>query len=241
MSWQASKYVWENSKQTGGMKLTLLAIADFASPQNGWTCEAAIETIAEMVGVSDRQIKKNLKALEDAGELNVSRNIGRGNTNIYSLLPLVKGEPQDIKGEPQDTLNEQEKVNSSTEKVNSRVVKGEPQDTQTNITKKQYIYAHPQPEKISELITAISQTVKTAYGPGINEDEFESAAYAVLGWDATPDRVTGFGDWWKANGYYKGKPALKSFLDEFCNYLDGIKNGTPQNALNGALNGLRGV
>lgn len=108
--------------------MTLLAIADFASPQNGWTCEAAIETLADMVGVSDRQIKKNLKALEDCGELVVERQIGRGNTNQYSLKPLIKGEPQ-------DTLNEQEKVNSGTEKVNSGVIKGEPQDTQTNRTK----------------------------------------------------------------------------------------------------------
>ena len=128
MSWQASKIVWEKSKQTGGLKLTLLAIADFARPENGWTCEASIETLAKMVGVSDRQIKKNLKALEDCGELVVERQIGRGNTNQYSLKPLIKGEPD-------DTFYEQEKVNSSAEKVNSGAVKGEPDDTQTNITK----------------------------------------------------------------------------------------------------------
>lgn len=134
MSWQASKAVWRSSKQTGGLKLTLLAIADFASPQNEWTCEAAIETLAEMVGVTDRQIKKNLKALEAAGELEVCRQVGRGNTNVYSLSPLIKGELEDIKGEPEDTINQPEKVNPSTEKVNSRVLKGEPEDTQTNIT-----------------------------------------------------------------------------------------------------------
>lgn len=128
MSWQASKIVWENSKQTGGLKLTLLAIADFASPGNGWTCEAAIETLAGMVGVSDRQIKKNLKALEGCGELVIERQIGRGNTNQYSLAPLVKGELE-------DTFYQQEKVNPSTEKVNSGVIKGEPEDTQTNRTK----------------------------------------------------------------------------------------------------------
>ena len=127
MSWQASKIVWENSKQTGGLKLTLLAIADFASPGNGWTCEAAIDTLAGMVGVSDRQIQKNLKALEDRGELVVERQIGRGNTNQYSLKPLIKGELE-------DTFNNTEKVNSSTEKVNSRVIKGELEDTQTNLT-----------------------------------------------------------------------------------------------------------
>ncbi len=82
-----------------------------------------------------------------------------------------------------------------------------------------------------KLLPCLVKAVKTPYGAGVNEDEFEQAIYTLIGWDVTPEQVEGFGEWWKTNGHYKGLPALKSFVAEFRNYLSGVKtnqgNGKP--------------
>lgn len=123
MSIEVSKMVWANSKQTGGLKLTLLALADYCRPENGLKCWPSIPTIAEMVGTNERQIKRNLAKLEELGELIILRNVGRSNTNLYDLSPL--------KGVTDDTISEEEKVSSETEKVSSETIKGVTDDTQT--------------------------------------------------------------------------------------------------------------
>lgn len=237
MSWQACKHVWNNSKQTGGLKLTLLAIAEHATEKNGWTCCASIETLAGMVGVSDRQIKKNLTKLEELGELQIDRNIGRGNTNIYNISCLIKGEPEDIKGELQDTFYDSEKVNHSTEKVNSRVIKGEPQFTQTNITKKEpkeYIRTGTATDdQIMPLIEALKKISKQTYTNG-RHSEFDDIALTLYGWDATPKEVESFGIWWESNCWYKppSKASLKTIVDEWQKFK------RSPNSKNGHTNGI---
>lgn len=131
MSISAYQLVWQNSEQTGGMKLTLLALADFAN--GDLICWPSIKTIARMVGVSDRQIKNNLLALEEAGEIAIERQVGRGNTNIYSLKPLLKGEAQGVNSEAGFTIIEAEKVKPSTEKVKPSTIKGEAHFTRSII------------------------------------------------------------------------------------------------------------
>ena len=73
------------------------------------------------------------------------------------------------------------------------------------------------PEPVANLITAIASVVKTPYGPGVNEDAFQQAAYALVGWDVSPDEVARFGPWWSEHGHYEGMPALKSLLTEIRN------------------------
>jgi len=129
MSIEVYKSVWQNSKQTGGLKLTLLALADYCGQDNGYKCWPSIPTLATMVGTSERQIKRNLAQLEESGELVVLRNVGRANTNLYDLSPL--------KGDTHDTISVKEKVTSKTEKVTSRVIKGDTHVTQTVRTVKE--------------------------------------------------------------------------------------------------------
>jgi hypothetical protein len=88
---------------------------------------------------------------------------------------------------------------------------------------KKHIYAHPREEPIEEMMSVIAGVVKTPLGPGINEDEFESAAYTLIGWEVDPVDVFGFLEWWDAYGYYQGKPALKSFLSEYQNFKAGVR------------------
>lgn len=113
--------------------MTLLALADYCRPENGTKCWPSIQTLAEMVGTSERQIKRNLAALEESGELVILRNVGRSNTNLYDLSPL-KGDIDDIKGDTDDTIYETEKVTSRAEKVTSRVIKGDMDVTRSVIT-----------------------------------------------------------------------------------------------------------
>lgn len=95
-------------------------------------------------------------------------------------------------------------------------------------------YMHPLPDAVQEMMSAIAGVVKTPLGPGINEDDFEKAAYALIGWEVDPVDVFGFVDWWDAYGYYQGKPALKSFLAEYQNFKAGVRPET-KTAANGRL------
>lgn len=82
-------------------------------------------------------------------------------------------------------------------------------------------YEHKENQAIRDIASKIAQVVKEPYGFGINEERFESAASVVMDWGAI-DSIDGFSKWWEKNGHYEGKPALKSFLNEFQNYLSGV-------------------
>ena len=70
-----------------------------------------------------------------------------------------------------------------------------------------------------EMVSAIAGVVKTTLAIGMNSDDFERVADALIEQDMTPDQVARFGKWWKRNGHYEGKPALKSLLGEIKNVI----------------------
>lgn len=78
------------------------------------------------------------------------------------------------------------------------------------------------PEPIQELITALAGVSKTPHWPKTEQD-YTDAAYCLLGYNATAADVPGFAQWWNANGYYTGRPALKTILDEWKSYTGGVK------------------
>ena len=84
--------------------------------------------------------------------------------------------------------------------------------------------AHAENTPPNEVMSAIACVVKETLTAGFNEDKFENAAHAIIALDAI-DMIPGFADWWKQNSYYNdnGKPALRTFLDEFQNYMDGVE------------------
>jgi hypothetical protein len=79
---------------------------------------------------------------------------------------------------------------------------------------------HPDPPQIAEIKTALSTVSKTPFWEKTFED-YDQAAYMVAGWDCTAADIKDFAKWWKApgNGHYQGKPALKSLLQEFPNFI----------------------
>lgn len=139
MSIEAYQAVWSyrgNGFKTN-LRCTLLALAEFASKHNGYTCSASIATIAEMLDTETRQAQRNLADLESLGLITIRQNCGRGNTNIYDLSPIMA-----LKGVTHDTFSDketlssmtpisEEKVSSRTQKVSSRTVKGVMHDTLT--------------------------------------------------------------------------------------------------------------
>lgn len=80
------------------------------------------------------------------------------------------------------------------------------------------IYTDPDRESIAELKTALSEVTKTPQM--FHENDYDKAAHNLEAWKASPEAVRGFSSWWKTNGHYAGKPALKSLLNEWPNYCD---------------------
>lgn len=88
------KRVWSQSKAKGSHKLTMLALAELSNEKTG-RCDPSHETLAEMVGVTTRQIRKILVDLESAGEIEIVTRRGRSHTNQYNIL-LEIGTPVPI-------------------------------------------------------------------------------------------------------------------------------------------------
>lgn len=243
MSFEAYEAVWsikatKELKFTGGLRLTLLAIAEFASAKNGYTCEAAIGTLAEMVGTKPRQIERNVRELEGMKLLTTQINRGRGNTNVYCIAHLIKPVTQDGKpvtegikpvthdgfpianDTPLTTGNLSPMTGFSEENLSSGAVKPVTHDTQTIYNQKNNIYIHPDDEPIAEIKTALSVVSKTPFWTE-TENNYDQAAHMIAdNWHCTAVDVKAFGKWWVGNGHYKGKPVLKSLLQEFPNFLE---------------------
>jgi len=89
-------------------------------------------------------------------------------------------------------------------------------------------YIEPDAPEIVEIKTALSKTTKT--NQEFNQDEYDKAAYALFGYDATPDQIDGFMAWWETNGGYTGKPALKSLVNNWTSYREGLTVAPKVNA-----------
>lgn len=75
MSVLASTWVWQHSESTGNARLVLLAIAD-AADQHGENAWPAQQTIADMVRVSVRTVRRLVADLVELGELEVEVHAG---------------------------------------------------------------------------------------------------------------------------------------------------------------------
>ena len=208
-------------------KAIALAYADHAH-DDGSHIYPSVKYTAWKTGYSRRSVQAATKSLVESGIL-VSVGLGPNKTNHYKMdfskLPQrppfrggAKSAPHAI-GDNQGVQNLHGGVQPLREGGATTAPKSlykpsyEPSE--------EYIYdAHEENDNLKTIAASIACEVKTPYGAGFNEDKFEQAASIVMGWGAV-DSISGFAEWWKSNGYYSGKPALKTFLDEYQNYLDG--------------------
>lgn len=222
MSIEAYRAAWANSNEiNSGAFLVLLSLADHANDCGH--CWPSIARIATMTKLSERQVKRHLQALADQNIITIDYGDGRGNTSKYTILGTRKGDIHDQKGDADDTLLDQERVTSEAERVTSMTVKGDAHVTRSIKNHNNHqIYIAPDPEPIAAIKTALTTITKTPLWAKTEED-YDQAAYLILGYEASPDDIKAFGKWWITNGHYKGKPALASLLQEFPNYLQARK------------------
>lgn len=77
-----------------GERLLLLALAEHI-PDTGHTCWPAVETLAGLVGVGNRQVQRIIRDLEDRGAIITHQGRGRGHTTLYGLLVGLSEEQRD--------------------------------------------------------------------------------------------------------------------------------------------------
>ena len=90
MSVQATTWVWEHSQSEGSTRLVLLAIADAANRDGKRSFQSA-ETIARMCKMSSRTVRRQIKVLQELGELEVEGRSGFHGTNSYRIVGVSSG------------------------------------------------------------------------------------------------------------------------------------------------------
>ena len=121
----------------------------------------------------------------------------------------------------------QEKPSNETPKVTEESPDSDEPVTErnTDIDKdKENIYiganAPASDNQINPIVTALSQISKTTLWAK-TEKEFDDAALIVFKAGATPQKIIDFGKVWGKHGYYSGKPALTSVVNEFPRWISG--------------------
>ena len=92
MSIKVMSRVWEHSKQSGGAKLVLLALADFANDEG--SCYPSIPTIARKANMCERNVQYIIRKLIKDGELRIEKEGGwdkQGRAWAHEYRVLVKG------------------------------------------------------------------------------------------------------------------------------------------------------
>ena len=153
MSVRTITRVWEYSHQSSTDLLLLLAIADHADDDG--VCWPGISRLAKKTRISERQTIRNVEKLARRGEIFLSRQCGRGHSNLYFItaglsqdeieqtlrgrfelgeeaVKLANSITGLLKGDTDDTIYDKKKVTSSTlkgdiqyKKVTSSTLKGD--------------------------------------------------------------------------------------------------------------------
>lgn len=197
---------------------------------NGKDSSPSMETIARKARCHKNTVLNWIPKLEEMNVLRVERfGKGRGSWNRYTLLVPINAENGTSNGTTHDVPKTDLLVQELSDKIDLLVQvmvhNGTTQDVPDTKDTKENIYIHPEPDEIVALETAVSQISKTPKWEKTQE-EYTSAAYTLLGWDATPSDIAGFGVWWQKNGYYPGKPALSSLIGEWQNYASGLNKAS---------------
>lgn len=139
MSHQARDAVWEHSKASGSALLVLLCLAEHGNESQGHKSWPGIERIARRTRLTERQVKRHLKALRASGELHVELQSGRSRTNEYWLI--LPGLPSSPHGYSKGLASATKSLASATKglegdiqgqtKVTSKAAKGDISATQT--------------------------------------------------------------------------------------------------------------
>ena len=76
-------FVWDGFPASGSEMLVMLALADWCNDEGG-SLHPSMRAVAEKVRVSEKQARRIVRGLEEAGYIKVV-----GNANV--LIPLISG------------------------------------------------------------------------------------------------------------------------------------------------------
>lgn len=97
MSVQAITWVLEHSESRLGDRLVLLSIANHINSDSGVTW-ISVKTIAKESRMSDRQVQRALKRLEESGELEIDRNSSKNGTHVYHIRGMTNCQGDKLSG-----------------------------------------------------------------------------------------------------------------------------------------------
>ena len=171
--------------------------------------------IAWRLRLEENELCSQLEALEKVGVLDVR--------------PFTNGQPRwyvTNYSKRQQPVSGAERVRQSRQRSKDSKEKREDIYIDTNVTQtlhetlhKRYMFRYTIPEPVNAMIMAIQPIVKTALTSS-TEEQFVDAAYALIGWGATPADMEGWPEYWEKNCYYSTKTmaSLKSMVDGYRDY-----------------------
>lgn len=225
---------------TGNTRLFLLSVAEFI--QDGrHTCWPAVSTLADMIGVSERQVQRIARALEEDGAIVAEIGRGRKHTTIYGLLVGLSEEEKtavirDVKGDiAMSPINNgkgdikhdiamspliPEKVTFEAEKVTYSAIKGdiamspEPKGTEKR-TEREHVESDPLFGVMFESIARICQ-IDLKLCTKTQRLQVAQTSKALRKAGKTPEDVPKVETWWYRVDWRgkKGEPPRPAQLQE---------------------------
>lgn len=209
-----------DNRLTDSIHRTLTVIGIFGN-REGW-CWPGQGTLAKMRGVSRQTISSHIKALTELGYLNIHPRYDEETGAQKSNMMQIK-----FDFEPDLTGGVKSKAlqgGTSPRLYTPLQAQGFTHNALSNTTMNG-IDAHNKiatDSVILPLIDALKPVSKEVYTES-RHNRFDEAALTLFGWDATIEQISGFGQWWKVNGWHDDKPALKNILDSWLDYKNGSK------------------
>lgn len=225
-------------------KAVLVALADHAS-NDGRKVFPAVDRLQKKTSYAERTVRRALSDLRDMGLIHVVREAKYHRPTEYALdLPEMQSRqdrpardaPHDLPESPPDLPESAERPARDAPKPPYNPQ--EPPEGKYNgraeggvngheLSPERHPYGEGQ-QKHEEVRAALDRITKTKYSSHMNGEQFDSFASTLVQDGVTVDEVEGFLPWWEKQGYYSGKPALKSVTDEWGNYHSDPNGSAPE-------------
>lgn len=199
-------------------KYVAIAYADHAA-HDGTSIFPSVGMVSWKTGYSERSVQSITKKLIKKGILIPCGQHPRYGTNMYRIDINRLPERTPYRG-VQNLQGGAEFAGGGVQNATKGGANSAPKPSLNHQVNHQNKYIEPDPDKIVEIKTAVAGISKTPLWFE-TEEQYTNAAYALAGWEASIEQIEKFPEWWRSNGHYSGKPALKSILGEWRNYTNG--------------------
>lgn len=222
---------------TPAQKAVLVALADHAD-DSGANARPSVDRLVVKTSCAERTVRRALADLRNMGLIHVSNESAQHRATEYILdLPEMQARANSEYARPARNapLKSPDLPESPPDlpENTARPARNAPDPSYNGHKPSMYIppqeipnEATPFPEQedaISEMVSCLSQVVKDVFSIRGNEQKFREAAVDLIGRGISQEQVRAFSGYWKDNGYYKGKPALTSLVQEIENSINGVK------------------